>query len=173
MKKILIMALTMAGLSYLSAEAQSTAKSCGTTQAQVCAKGRGCYKTPYAENFPVCKGDHGYFICCEKPGRTNATHSAAVPMLSVYQDNNRSYDEYVNVTDEGTTVQSQSYPKYTVNRTATYQGYYPQKGKMRICYMGDNVAELNANPYHGCPSPQDDGPEKNNQRNENVVTPVE
>jgi len=45
---------------------------CGVNEKQVCRKGPGnkteCYKTDYAKNYKVCKGDQGYYICCDKSG---------------------------------------------------------------------------------------------------------
>ena len=175
MKKIL-MALTMTGLTYLSAEAQTNnTKSCEVKQTQVCSKGRDCYKTKYAENFKVCKGNAGYFICCEAPNNANSTHPATTytnQSLSYYQYDNAYYAPQTEAVDQQApaTPQSQSYT-YSVNKTNSYTGYYPRKGKVR-CYVGDNVAELTRAPYEGCPSPQDDGPELNNMRNVNVVTPA-
>src|SRR4051812_8913481 len=75
MNKILT-ALAIAGFSWFGANAQT---SCGTSAGKVCRmsadkKSSSCYKTPYAQNFKICKGDNGYFVCCEKPNPTNSTH---------------------------------------------------------------------------------------------------
>ncbi len=178
MKKIL-MALTMTGLTYLSAEAQTNnTKSCEVKQTQVCSKGRDCYNTKYAENFKVCKCNAGYFICCETPNNANSTHPAvtyANQNPSYYQYDNTYYPPQVEAVDQQAfaTPQSQSYAGYSVNRASSYEGFYPRKNKMKVCYVGDNVAELTRAPYKGCPSPQDDGPELNNMRNVNVVTPAQ
>ena len=173
MKKIL-MALVMTGLTHLGAEAQT--KNCEIIQTKVCTKGGDCYKTHYAENFKVCKNDHGYFICCETPEYFNSTHPGFVV---TNQENPNDYTQNY-VQNETYTAneaaisnnlpQSQSYAGYNIVSSQTYTGYYFQKGKMKVCYVGDNVADLNQAPYNGCPSPQDDGPDKNNARNLNVVT---
>ena len=176
MKNILV-ALAMAGLTSLSAQAQTdNIKSCEVKQNQVCTKGHACYPTKYAENFKVCKGDRGYFICCETPGENNATHSGYAVTTSNQNEENTFtiQDGYVQneAPQDAASVlpQSQSYPGYEVMNSNSYEGYYLKKSKQRPCYGGNNVAEQNQNPYHGCPSPQFDGPEKNNYRNMNVVT---
>ncbi len=44
---------------------------CGENEKQVCRKdangNKQCYKTDYAQNFKVCKGSNGYYICCDPP----------------------------------------------------------------------------------------------------------
>ena len=179
MKKIL-MALTMTGLTYCSAEAQTDSKkNCEVIQTQVCSKGRDCYKTKYAENFKVCKNNRGYFICCETADYNNSTH----PMYVVDNQQASNPNDYVqtgsyaqneasDATVDNTVPQSQSYAGYSIIKTYSYEGYYPQKGKMRSCYVGNNVAEETRAPYKGCPSPQDDGPERNRERNVNVSNPA-
>jgi len=177
MKKIL-MALVMTGFTYFSAEAQATdgKKSCGVTQDEVCRKGHGCYKTKYAENFKVCKSNKGYSICCEAANYNNSTQSRSQD--AAYQDANNEQNDYAaqnegsNVASVGDAPQSQSYANYNVIAPHTYSGYYFQKGKMKACYIGNNVAEETRAPYQGCPSPQSDGPEKNSARNVNVSNPA-
>lgn len=50
---------------------------CGRDEKQVCRKGADgkteCYKTNYAQNFEVCKGSAGYYICCDPPRTSSAT----------------------------------------------------------------------------------------------------
>jgi hypothetical protein len=162
--------------------------SCGVSSNRVCKMGydgrQSCYKTAYSENFKVCKGNSGYFICCEAPGRANATHpgftvvtkttdqSYTAPSITQYQSEMDMNDNAVANNDNDAAPESQSYPSKTeMMRESAYLGNYPQSHSIRVCYVGDNVAENNQNPYHGCPSPQDDGPEKNNERNLNVSTP--
>jgi len=178
MKKIL-MALIVTGLTYFSAEAQTDGKkNCEMVQSQVCHRGGDCYKTKYAENFKVCKNNFGYFICCETPNYTNSTHPAFVVvndqspnyMQNYMQNEVYAQNEAANTTNESAIPQSQSYAGYNIISNGTYEGYYLQKGKIKACYGGNNVAALNHAPYVGCPSPQDDGPEKNLERNLNVVT---
>ncbi len=175
MKKIL-MALTMTGLTYCSVEAQTTdgKKNCEVVQTQVCSKGRDCYKTKYAENFKVCKNDRGYFICCENADYSNSTHPVYVVANdqdpNQYVQNENSQNENVDIIMNGSVPESQSYAGYNIISSNSYFGYYLHDGKVKACYGGNNVAELNRAPYKGCPSPQYDGPEKNKERNLNVVT---
>src|SRR5438046_1468756 len=83
MKKI-ITALAIAGLVYSGVNAQTTQiNACGVKHDKVCRRVPGkktasCYKTQFAENFKVCKGDFGYYICCETPNYYNSTHPAVV-----------------------------------------------------------------------------------------------
>jgi len=174
MKKIL-MALTMTGFVYLSAEAQTENKKyCGVKSDQVCRKSSGnaisCYKTKYAENFKVCKNDHGYYICCEEPDRNNSTHARRA--MAVHQYRADDYQGYMPDADEFVAPVSQSLlPQVGVKTSNSYEGYYNSpKGKMRVCYTGDNVAELTRAPWKGCHSPENDGADKNRQRNVNVLT---
>jgi hypothetical protein len=175
MKQIL-MALTIVGFTYFSAEAQNDGKTCEKIQSQVCRKGGDCYKTKYAENFKVCKNENGYFICCETPDHSNSTHPGFVAAkeadqyYSVPANDVRNYDMAVAVTDYGNLPESQSYSGYKIVGVGKDGTYYLQKGKMKSCYTGNNVAELNKAPYEGCPSPQYDGLDKNKERNLNVVT---
>ena len=171
------MALLITGLTYFSAEAQHEGKkNCEVIQTKVCVRGGDCYKTQYAENFKVCKNDHGYFICCEPPEYYNSTHTGFVATNYQNPDGySQNYMQNEAYTPNEATVsnnlpQSQSYTGYYIVPGGTYTGYYFQKGKIKACYVGDNVADLNRDPYFGCPSPQYDGPEKNNERNLNVVT---
>lgn len=162
---------------------------------------RACYKTKYASNFKVCKGEAGYFICCETPSPTNSTHfnnlvaaRRNARAAEVYTESRvlttTTRDRYFeNAVDDSrlsmVAPQSQSYPwrPGTGTPVATapqaehlsyyssgyYQGYYPRKSKIKVCYAGDNVGELNKAPYDGCKTPAWDGVEKNNVRNLNVV----
>jgi len=163
MKKIL-MALVIAGLAYSSAEAQATKQVCRMSSK----KGISCYKTKYAQNFPICKTDYGYAVCGETPDFKNSTY----PKMNAVVRNN---DEDMPVESsqewsgyrpqesmEDMTPKSQSYPDYQENAPVPYGASYDEqrKGQVKYCYFGDNAAELNRNPYKGCPSPQYDGPDK-------------
>ncbi len=190
MKKIII-ALILAGTGQLAIAQES----------QVCTKSSdnkavSCYKTKYAENFKICQNNSGYVVCGETPTYKNSTRGGYIS-ASGQVDNMDGYNErYVlksrtapdnqDVTDVPGAVAllspeagSQSYPAgyrsdldktadFGANNSASYSGYKPGSA----CYTGDNVAENNKAPYKGCPSPQDDGPEKNNYRNINVSNPV-
>jgi len=180
MKKILI-ALSIAGFAYCGVQAQERVSN------QVCRfskSGSSCYKTKYAENFKVCQDDYRYFICGETPTYANSTN----PQLAVLpsrrqQDDLTGYNTYAALHDNNsdqstaptsmdmTAPQSQSYPTNTgfgMSTSTSYEGYYPKKNSIKVCYMGNNVAEENLNPYHGCPSPQFEGPAVNNARNINA-----
>ena len=177
MKKILI-ALAMSGFVYCSAEAQTDSKkNCGVTSDQVCRRSSGnsisCYKTKYAENFKVCKNENGYFICCETPDGNNATHPVnTAVVVNEYRDDydNGQQQQNANQDNNMRAPMSQSYLEYSQNASASYEGYYP-KGKMKVCYGGNNVARLTRAPWEGCPSPENDGSDKNIQRNPNAMAP--
>jgi hypothetical protein len=184
MNKILI-ALTLAGFTYLSAEAQNKPLiACEAPKGKVCRKtssGVSCYKTPYAEDFKICKGDYGYFVCCEPAAENNATH----PKLSYIQpfdggDNMQNLNEavvlesktpaeYTSATRAATVPQSQSYIPYS--NSACVGTCYARKAKP--CYGGNNVAMLNQAPYNGCPTPAYDGPDANKNRNVNSNNTVD
>lgn len=177
MKKILG-SLVIAGLSCLTANAQSTQINvCGVKSDKVCKpsadrKTSYCYKTSYAENFKICKDDYGYFICCETRGLNNATYPR-LPIVEQeppleYQSPDVSYVNR-NTTPDKTIPQSQSYVGTSAD---SYEGYYINGSGMKSCYGGNNVAENNRAPYKGCPSPQSEGPAVNNRRNINVSNPV-
>jgi len=170
MKTLLIAFFTIA-LTYTAAQAQSRQKDyCGVSHRQVCKGSRGtgyhCYKTRYAQNFKVCKNQNGYFICCETPNRRNSTHPLAYAQVNALQQNTISSQPIV-VNPDAAFVPTDT----VVERSGSYTGYYTGKGHIKVCYTGDNVAELNRAPYHGCPSPAFDGPAENNYRNMNVATP--
>ncbi len=181
------MALAITAFAYCTAEAQSAPINvCGVKNDKVCKissnrRTASCYKTQYAENFKVCKGDAGYFICCETPNATNSTNpQLAILGVKPYRGYAALHDNYVPETAmpqaDRTAPQSQSYPTNTgfgMTSSYSYEGYYPKKNSIKVCYTGENVAELNRDPYHGCPSPQSEGPEVNNVRNINVSNPVD
>lgn len=52
---------------------EAVATTCGRDDRMVCRNGQYCYETKYAQNYKVCKGSNGYYICCETPNATNAT----------------------------------------------------------------------------------------------------
>ncbi len=175
MKKILI-ALALSGFVYCGAQAQADGKkNCGTTNDKVCTKSGNnvsCYKTKYAENFKVCKNDRGYFICCETPDYYNATHTANTAVTTnEYRDDYNNQQQAANQDIDMRAPVSQSYLEYSQNASASYEGYYNPKGKMKVCYGGNNVAKLTRNPWEGCPSPENDGTDKNIQRNPNAMAP--
>lgn len=168
MKRIL-MALAIIGFTYCTAEAQQALR--------VCRKGphnkQSCYNTKYAQNFPVCKDNDGYHICGES--KTYKNTSAVPPEAVVKNDNMPQYEvtqgwegyraQQEEPMQQDMTPKSQSYPDYQPNATVPYRtGYGEGRGRMRVCYFGDNVAELNKNPYKACPAPAYDGPEKTAER---------
>ena len=179
MKKILI-ALTMIGFAYCSAEAQESVSN------QVCRRGPNngvsCYKTKYAENFKVCRDNYRYYICGETPTYANSTNPQLPILPASKYDDMTGYNTYASLHDntyesngvptaDMTAPQSQSYPTNTgfgMSTATSYEGYYPKKNYIKVCYVGNNVAEDNMNPYRGCPSPQYEGPAVNNARNINA-----
>ena len=175
MKKIL-MALMMIGIANFSAEAQTKKVTCGKPEGKVCNK-KSCYKTKFAENYSICKGDYGYYVCCETPNATNSTFPALpIARINPYKATNEPDYVMQNTDKEGINPdliapQSQSYPTYNANVAASYEGYYNRKGRIKICSNTDNVAELNKEAYNGCPTPAYDGPDKNKERNKNVSNP--
>jgi hypothetical protein len=180
MKKIL-MALTMIGFTWLSADAQVTAtQSCGiVSKGKVCKgttkTGAHCYKTAYAQNYKVCKSNYGYFICCETPNATNSTFPFAALQRRTSTSPMMRYEQPSAQVDRAPVAsnrapQSQSYPTPTtfdINGSSTYHGFYPSRNRIKVCYGGDNVAEQNRAAYQGCPTPAYDGPDRNKERNIN------
>lgn len=172
--KRLMMALALKGCAMMSATAQThTPASCGVQQNKVCkvtnANGAYCYSTPYAQNYQVCKDREGYYICCLP--KTDATRTKPVYLpepATAWDDAGRDYsNEYAPLPPQPLVPQSQSYPAATTvpaggNPTENRKGY------LKLCYGGNNAAELNRAPYQGCNSPQYDGPAANRQRNVNV-----
>jgi hypothetical protein len=170
MKKIL-MAIAIIGFTYSGAQAREI-KKCEAPKGKVCRSKGHCYNTKFAQDYKVCKGDYGYFICCEEPGRYNSTH----PGFSVATARRQSYQPNQAAANAGEDIntlvpQSQSYD-FDVNNSNTYGGYNPSgRHYIKMCYGGNNVAELNRAAYNGCPTPAYDGPEANRNRNVNVSTP--
>ena len=71
MKKMM-MVLGAILFAYCGATAQEQRHNCGTDEKVVCRKsadGVSCYQTTYAKNYKVCKGENGYYICCD-PNKT-------------------------------------------------------------------------------------------------------
>lgn len=173
MKKI-IAALAIAGFAFCSAQAQEAMR--------VCRKGSNnnvsCYNTKYAQNFPVCKDGGGYHICGETRSSKNSTNASVtntrtVAVVNDFDDissneTSRSWEGYKaqETAQEDMAPKSQSYPDYQEEAPVPYGTGYgdDRKGKVRVCYFGDNVALLGRNPYNGCPAPSYDGPEKNKTR---------
>lgn len=79
--KNLVPFLIMMGISVSGAIAQNTKAeiACGKSSGKVCKttskKGKYCYKTPYAQNFDICKNQRGYYVCCETPNEFNSAFS--------------------------------------------------------------------------------------------------
>lgn len=178
MKRILFF-LAIAVIASAETQAQNVPlKSCGPKNDKVCKlsadkKEISCYKTKYAENFAVCKGDYGYFICCQTPNRYNTTQSK-LPMID---GPSPSWTQYQYPTEPAQAMpvdrsvpQNQSYTARATSLSSTQSG---ARGSIRTCYVGNNVAELSRAPYEGCESPQSDGPKVNKARNVNVVKPAD
>ncbi len=183
MKKIMMM-LVMACVVYGTEAQTKTDIACGAPKEKVCRKttnGVACYNTKYAEDYAVCKSEAGYYICCEHPNRNNSTFSDAAlrknnmqepepeetqPQLQNDCDTYRGDETHVMVAP-----QSMSYPGRDANMA--YNDTRRGTGHIRVCYGGDNVAELNRAPYMGCPTPAYDGPERNRGRNINANNAIE
>lgn len=165
MKKI----LTTIALSIAAVAAQAQTK-------LVCHKDH-CYKTKYAQNFKVCKDEYGYKICGEQRSATNSTRPvagaklpAAAPVYATADAPVYSMRNSQTALPKAAVPQNQSYSAQETINPSSYGGY--RRSKIKVCYLGDNVAGLNKAPYQGCPSDAWDGPEKNNNRNINVANPV-
>ncbi|MCF8451261.1 MAG: hypothetical protein K9G49_15410 [Taibaiella sp.] len=106
--KNILMVLALTAIAYTSAEAQAkkTTK-CVVDEKQVfSAHGGNCYKTEFAQNFPVCKGKTGYYVCCKPTEPIHTVYNYDVPN-SLY----RYDDDGANHTDaaaEMVTVQEKS-----------------------------------------------------------------
>ena len=192
MKKI-ITALIIAGLTYNNANAQLKQGLCVRSSGKVCKmspdkKDKSCYSTKYDQNYQVCSNEYGYYICCEHPAEkpqayktTYSDQQASVQRSGTNTENDAdsktdlmNNNEAVQTPNELIAPQSQSYPKntdYGINQASSYEGYYPKRGRIKVCYYGNNVAENSRMPYQGCASPQYDGPDKNQERNINANTP--
>jgi hypothetical protein len=182
MKKLLTV-LMISGLAYAGAQAQTERiNACGVKHNKICRLSKdksntSCYKTAYASNFKVCKSENGYYICCETPDRHNSTFSnralaAGEEEVTQYEYDGTQLAAASRPDVDMTIPQSQS---YVMQSSADYHGNYPKnsrKGKIKVCYTGDNVAASTRAPYEGCPSPQSEGPEVNNYRNLNVSNPM-
>lgn len=139
MKRILV-ALTIAVLTHCGAESQSSPINvCGVKHDQVCRvsadkKTASCYKTVYAENFAVCKGSYGYYICCETPGSYNTTHPQ-LPLADAIPAGEVGYENTAPAPDrpklDMTIPQSQSY--FTAY-PEPYDDNIPKRGYIKVCY---------------------------------------
>jgi hypothetical protein len=162
MKKIMI-ALILAGMAYSAADAQEVKQVCRKTANN----STSCYKTKYAQNFPICKTDFGYAVCDEPRTYSNSTHSA-VPVVMNEGDLQMPPFEARQEAAEAMqpqTPRSQSFPEYNDQETVPYGANYDESIRSsQYCYFGDNVAELNRNPYKGCPAPAYDGTEAAKRR---------
>jgi hypothetical protein len=141
-----------------------------------------CYLTRYAQNYKVCKDELGYRICGEERRKTNSTwpigKTPFAPVDPVYAEGAPVYSMKSSQTamPQVLVPVNQSIPVASgveVVRSGSYAAYRTRgKGKIKVCYIGDNIAELNKNPYQGCAADQWDGVERNNTRNLNVNQPV-
>jgi hypothetical protein len=83
MKKLALL-LAFVGFCVTGALAQNKKSdvACGKSSGKVCKattkKGKYCYKTPYAQNFDICKNNRGYYVCCQTPNEFNSSFSQAV-----------------------------------------------------------------------------------------------
>jgi len=160
MKKILMLAaiITMANL---GATAQSK-NNCVKDDKKVCkptadGKGVSCYETKNAQNYHVCKGKAGYYVCCQAPAKTASNNYTIDNNYNVYgetfpqeysqaitpaNDNNMEEENTIAPTDGGENA------KQVCKRGAN--------GKTE-CYKTDYAKNYNvckdAGGYHICPTP--------------------
>jgi hypothetical protein len=154
-------------------------------QTEVCdVNGQGqlaCYKTAYAENFKVCKNNKGYHICGETPNYYNSTHPGftvpdATTKPCVVADGREQATaenaEQGDLAAAPTAPTSQSYPADYLagNVGSTIMDNYPARHYIKVA--DEDVPAMCRAPYEGLPSPQDDGPGRNNARNINVSNPA-
>lgn len=165
----------MLGLAHSGANAQVKATTCGIKNDKVCRaspdkKSTYCYKTEYAENFKVCKNDHGYFVCCHPEAALTGQQKTAAKARPAYtpqvQDAYTAANDYQEA-PAATVAANQSYVNINNNKQSKARYYTNRNGK-KVCYIGDNVAASTRAPYVGCASAQSEGPQVNNNRNINV-----
>lgn len=182
MKKMVLVS-AMNGFMCCFATAQTMPPGAVNSPVKVCTPSSGknstsCYLTRYAENYRVCRNNNGYFICGGITGTAgNAYPSFTEPGVKPYDM--PAYDLKIAPSSEGSqqtpaemrAPQSQSYPGNT-NTVVGIGKLYNGRSYVRVCNQADNVAASNRLPYQGCPSPQDDGPDKNNARNINESNPI-
>jgi hypothetical protein len=150
MKKITI-ALSLVLLAHIGANAQTK-------------------NSRWAENYPVCKGSNGYHICGHHAGYTtaNATTYSDLQSQQPASENGATPSpcNSMSAAMKAPTYMGLNEPGgFTLNTISSYQGYYPvREHVVKVSY--ENALA----PYEGLPSPQDDGPKKNQQRNLNYNT---
>jgi hypothetical protein len=90
MKKLM---MALAVIAFAGTGAMAQAKKCGTNDGHVCKTYGGqssCYKTDYAQNYKICKGAAGYYVCCGNGVQPNAydapytVHEEALPVYTTY-----------------------------------------------------------------------------------------
>ena len=190
--------LAILGLTFSVAHAQVACKRSSDKVCRQSKNGKSCYATKYNQNFKICSGRYGYYPCCETPNRYNCTNPSGRglgrdmvrDMASRQNQNDETYQYQANTTTTTTmqaipkeliAPQSQSYPEntnatttyvYGADNASSYEGYFPSsnvkgRGRIKVCYDDSRAV------YNGCPSPQWDGPDKNNARNINVNSPAD
>lgn len=182
MKKIVLMS-ALNGFICCFATAQTMPAPEGKPLVKVCRatpdkKIASCYNTKFSENYKVCKNSNGYYICSGVNSSTNIAYSsftvhAVEPVEApVYQFVPAQATEGRQQNNQELVApQSQSYPANT-NTVPGIGTLYNGRKTSHVCYQAANVADENRLPYQGCPSPQDDGPDKNNARNVNESNPI-
>lgn len=87
MKKILL-ALTILGFTYISADAQTTTTTRTMVKRQTVKTTSTSVDTPnYAKNYKVCKGKTTYYTCGDKPSVTKKTKLVKEPKTAVAASN--------------------------------------------------------------------------------------
>jgi len=180
MKKMLV-ALTLVSFAYFGAQAQ---QKCTCPPAKKIVH----HETPaypakrnFAENFKVCQDAYGYHICGETPTCSNSTY--CIPGVNKYpiaaQQDKNNYDHIATRTYTGNYPAS-TYDEHSVAATPHSQSY-PSDAEVNELYAGNTyhrgriiaADDPGRAPYEGEASPQDDGPEKNRQRNLNENSPAQ
>ena len=128
-------------------------------------------KSDNAKNFKVCEGKSDYHICDEKP---NSLNSVAGPgptkIVNVPKGKKATITE---VTRNGVIATSPNQPLVTpaddrlLPQSQSLNGNANNSLVIYDTTKNDTITNANA-PYHGKPSPQDDGPAKNKARNMNT-----
>lgn len=189
------MALVILGIASYNAEAQKkcvcpAAAKHATHKYVSHNRGVNKSKESYAQNFHICKDFCGYHVCGQNPTVNNTTPKSCARLLNgnnyAEGQNAAAYNTYTSVQPQATDMytvaaedypaptalnfmapEQQSYPAValTLRNANSFEGYYPNKGKIKVGY--DNATA----PYEGEASPQYDGPKKNKVRNLKANSP--
>ncbi len=134
MKKIL-MALAVIAVAYTGAQAQAkktNIEKCGVDEKQVCKEYNGsksCYPSNFAQNYKVCKGANGYYVCCLANQPANPAYTSDVLNISQYQDKQVAAEPVnYNVTDNS--APEKEVCRKNGDKTTCYKSSYAQNYKV-------------------------------------------